>query len=105
VAAATQNQAFNALLFFYRHILHREFGQLDGVVRAKHHRYVPVILSHAETEAILGELQTIQKLLGHSDIKTTMIYLQTVPSLTLKEAKSPLDLDPSLVSSRGQPSV
>ena len=41
--------------------------------------------------AILGELQAIQKLLGHSDIKTTMIYLQTVPSVTLKEAKSPLD--------------
>jgi len=41
------------------------------------------------------DLQTIQKLLGHSDIKTTMICLQTVPSLTLKEAKSPLDLDPS----------
>jgi hypothetical protein len=35
-------------------------------------------------------LQTIERLLGHSDIKTTMIYLQTVPSVTLKEAKSPL---------------
>ena len=32
-----------------------------------------------------------QRLLGHSDIKTTMIYLQTVPNLTLEEAKSPLD--------------
>jgi len=37
------------------------------------------------------DLQTIQKLLGHTDIKTTMIYLQTVPTLTLKEVKSPLD--------------
>ena len=37
-------------------------------------------------------VQTNQKLLGHSDIKTTMIYLQTVPSLTLKEPKRPLDL-------------
>ena len=30
-AASTQNQAFNARRFFYRHVLHREFGQLDGV--------------------------------------------------------------------------
>ena len=64
VAASTQNQAFNALLFFYRHVLRREFGQLDGVVRAKRHRYVPVVLSHAETEAILGALQPPYRLAG-----------------------------------------
>jgi hypothetical protein len=28
---------------------------------------------------------------GHADVKTSMIYLQTVPTLTLKQAKSPLD--------------
>ena len=64
VAAATHNQAFNALLFFYRHVLRREFGQLDGVVRAKRHRYVPVVLSRAETEAILGELHPPYRLVG-----------------------------------------
>ena len=57
VAASTQNQAFNALLFFYRHVLRREFGKLDGVVRAKRHRYVPVVLSRSEMEAVLGYLQ------------------------------------------------
>jgi len=30
VAASTQNQAFNALLFVFRHILKNEFGKIDG---------------------------------------------------------------------------
>lgn len=64
VAASTQNQAFNALLFFYRHVLGREFGKLDGVVRAKRHRYIPVVLSRPETEAILGQLQPPYRLVG-----------------------------------------
>jgi site-specific recombinase XerD len=64
VAASTQNQAFNALLFFYRHVLGREFGKLEGVVRAKRHRYIPVVLSHAETESILTELLPPYRLVG-----------------------------------------
>ncbi len=31
------------------------------------------------------------QLFGHSDVRTTMIYTHTVPSRTIKEAKSPLD--------------
>ena len=43
VSASTQNQAFNALLFFYRHVLNKEFGKVEGVVRAKRKPYVPVV--------------------------------------------------------------
>jgi site-specific recombinase XerD len=42
VSASTQNQAFNALLFFYRHVLKREFGKIEEVVRAKRKPTIPV---------------------------------------------------------------
>jgi len=37
------------------------------------------------------DIRTIQTLLGHSDVRTTMIYTHCVPSRTVKEVKSPLD--------------
>jgi integron integrase len=56
VSLSTQNQAFNALLFFFRHVLQREFGKVDGVVRAKRKPYIPVVLSRSEIDSILMHL-------------------------------------------------
>jgi integron integrase len=56
VASSTQNQAFNALLFFFRHVLKKEFGDFKGIPRAKKTRYVPSILSRKEIDAIIANL-------------------------------------------------
>jgi site-specific recombinase XerD len=232
VSAASQNLAFNALLFLFKHVLKKEFGEIKGVVRAKRKPYIPVVLSRQEIDLIFDHLddpvdlvakllygcglrlfeclklrvqdfnfdngivtihdgkgkkdrtvplpqsivldlqkqlqkvvaiheadlkakfsgtflpetkeyrryhihesvvskaikravfnaritkratahtlrhsfashllqanydiRTIQELLGHSDVRTTMIYTHTVQSRTLKETKSPLDFDPEL---------
>jgi integron integrase len=56
VAASTQNQAFNSLLFLFRHALKREFGDLRDVPRAKKSLYVPMVLSRPEIDAILNQL-------------------------------------------------
>lgn len=58
-------------------------------------RVSPHTLRHTFASHLLMagyDLPTIQKLLGHGDIRTTMIYVQTVPSKAVKEARSPLDL-------------
>ena len=56
VSASTQNQAFNALLYYFRNVLGREFGKIDGVVRAKYRRYIPVVLSRSEIDTIINHL-------------------------------------------------
>lgn len=56
VSASTQNQTFNALLFLYRHILHKEVGDLASVVRAKRKVNLPTVLSRDEVKSILSFL-------------------------------------------------
>ncbi len=56
-SASAQNQAFNGLLFFFRNILKKEFGKIDGVVRAKRKPYIPVVLSREEVNLIIEKLR------------------------------------------------
>lgn len=56
VSASSQNQAFNALLFFFRNVLKKDFGEIRDVVRAKRRPYIPVVLSREEVDKVIRQL-------------------------------------------------
>ena len=63
VAASTQNQAFSAILFLYRHVLQIELTRIDAM-RAKRPERLPVVLSIDEVRAILDRMTGIHRLLA-----------------------------------------
>jgi len=56
VSAATQNQALNALLFLYHEVLGKNIAYVNGVIRAKKSRRLPVVLTKEEVKRVLGRL-------------------------------------------------
>lgn len=64
VAASTQNQALNALLFFFRHVLDRELGELGEFVRSKRPKRLPSVLSSHEVSALLDDLEGVHYLMA-----------------------------------------
>ena len=56
VSASTQNQAFNAILFLFRHILKKDFGDHKDTPRAKKSSYIPVVLTRKEVDAVISRL-------------------------------------------------
>jgi len=67
VAVSTQNQAFNALLFVYREVLHVQLGNIDSV-RATRPARVPTVLTLDEAR------QVIQAMSGISQLVVKLIY-------------------------------
>ena len=57
VAASTQNQALNAILFLYREVLKYTLPWLENVQRAKKPQRLPVVLTRDEVRATLGHMQ------------------------------------------------
>lgn len=56
VAASTQNQALNAVLFLYREVLKIDLSWMDGIQRAKKPARLPVVFSRAEVKCLLAQL-------------------------------------------------
>lgn len=73
VAASTQNQALNAIVFLYREVLHQELEGSLRPIRAKQPERLPVVLTKAEARSIInqlsGELRLMAQLLYGSGLR------------------------------------
>jgi len=64
VSASTQNQALQAILFLYNHVLGQPVGLIRGVERAKRPRRLPVVLSSSEIRSVLSRMDAVPRLCG-----------------------------------------
>jgi integron integrase len=64
VAAATQNQALNALVFLYREVIGGELEWLDGFEPAKRGQRLPEVLSRQEVQSVLCQLKGTHALIA-----------------------------------------
>lgn len=56
VAASTQNQALSAVLFLYEHALEQPLDRIEGVVRARRPKRLPVVLTVDEVSRVMSHL-------------------------------------------------
>ena len=64
LSAATQQQALSALLFLYRNVIGRSLEELGPLPRGRVPTTLPVVLTRAEVERVLGQLRGIHRLVG-----------------------------------------
>lgn len=69
VSASTQNQAMNALVFFYKNVLPVDLGKIDAM-RAKKKRYLPPFYTKEEMRRIMAQFRE-----GSTDwVMVNMLY-------------------------------
>lgn len=81
VAASTQNQALNALVFLYRHVLGVDLLAFDDLVRARRPKRLPVVLTPGEVREVLSRLR------GPALLVASLLYgsgLRLFEALTLR---------------------
>ena len=81
VSASTQNQALNALLFLYRHVLQDPLPWLQDVVRAKRPIHLPVVLTPEEVRVVIDRMH------GPARLVAQLLYgsgLRLMEALTLR---------------------
>lgn len=100
VAASTQNQALNALVFLYRRVLKQDLDDFGDFIRAREPRRLPVVLSADEARRLLSHMT------GRSGMVARFLYgsgLRIQEAITLRVKD--LDFDYGLLhihSAKGQ---
>ncbi len=78
VAASTQNQALNAIVFLYKQVLGIELGDIGKVVRAKRPARLPEVLTVEEVAMLLLRLKGTHRLMAELMYATGMRIIELV---------------------------
>jgi len=78
VAASTQNQALNAIMYLYKNILKIDLGDLGNIERAKRSKSIPVVFSPSEAKQVLENMSGVNKLMASLLYGTGMRLMECV---------------------------
>lgn len=84
VSSSTQNQALNAIVFVYRHVLEKDIEDQINSVRARQKRRLPVVLTVKEVNNIFDEMSGLYRLMAML-IYGCGLRLQECLSLRIKD--------------------
>ena len=88
VSSSTQAQALNALVFWFRHALGRELGEIGDFQKSKRPRFVPVVLTRTEVSGLLeamgGDCALMAALLYGSGLRLNELINLRVKDIDLE---------------------
>jgi integron integrase len=91
VGTATQRQALNALVFYFREVADRELGELGDYARPRKRVRVPVVLNRAECERLFEALEGTPRLMAElmfgSGIRLTELLRLRVKDVDLERGQ------------------
>jgi len=97
VAASTQNQAFNAILFLFRHVLDKSIDNIGEAIRAKKKRRMPVVLTKPEINRLFEQMSGTNLLMAKT-IYGCGLRLRECMNLRIKD----IDFSRMAVTVRGK---
>jgi len=78
VAASTQNQGLNALVFLYQKVLDLSLGEIGEYARAKRPQRLPVVLTREEVQRLLAAMKDTYQLMARLLYGTGMRLMECI---------------------------